>query len=329
MSFNAPSPPDPVATANAQGQMNKDTATWQQELNMVNQTNPYGRMEYRRTGTNPDGSPIFESVTTLNPAEQQLFDTAVGTQQKVGRAAGGLIDNLGDSLTRPPDLNNSALTQQMMGWGNNYMQPLFNQQQSNLDSKLAAQGITEGSEAYNNAQNLQSRNVNNAWTNLFSTVEPMAYQQALQTYQAPIQTLGTLLGLSQPGSFQQSQTPSAQIQPPNYEALVQQNYQSELGNYQNTIAGMFGVGAALAGGWAKASDMRLKHAIEPVGQLYDGTPIYRYMMNGGHGFEIGVMAQEIRHTTPDAVHVHPDGHLMVDYKRATDRAAEIGRSHHG
>jgi hypothetical protein len=254
MSLSAPSPPDPVATADAQQTLNENTAKFQAETNNVNQTNPFGSLTYSQTGTNPDGSPIFSANTQLNAPEQQLFNSDVATQNTMASDANTLAHNLGPALTSAPNLSNADLTNTMMGWQQQYMQPIFNQQQSNLNSQLGAEGITQGSTAYDNAQNLQSRNVDNAFEGAMASDEGQAFNQAATSYQLPIQTLGTLLGESQPGSVSQNltSTPQEQIQPANEEGLVQQDFQSQLQNSQNNLSGIFGIGSALAGGWAKA-----------------------------------------------------------------------------
>lgn len=253
MSLSQPTPPDPTATANAQEALNKQSAIYQAEMNNVDQTTPYGTLTYSQTGTNPDGTPIYSSTTALNPAEQQLFNTDVGTQNTMATDASTLAGNLGNTLTQAPNLGNSALTNQMMDWQQQYMQPIFNQQQSNLNSQLASQGITQGSTAYDNAQNLQARNVDNAYEGAMANDEGQAYQQAAESYELPIQTLGTLLGESQPGSVAGSlvQTPQEQIQPANLESLTEQQYAQQNQIYGNTMSGIFGIGDALAGGWAK------------------------------------------------------------------------------
>lgn len=323
MSLEQPTSPDPQATANAQEGLNKQSAIYQAEMNDVNQTTPYGSLTYSQTGTNPDGTPIYSSSQTLNPAEQQLFNTDVGTQNTMATDASKLAGNLGNSLTSAPNLGNSALTNQMMDWQQQYMQPIFNQQQSNLNSQLAAQGITQGSDAYNNAQNLQSRNVNNAYESAMANDEGQAYNQSAESYQIPIQTLGTLLGESQPGSISQNltQTPQEQIQPANYESLAEQQYAQQNAIYANTMSGIFGIGDALAGGWAKSSDRRLKSDIARVGCLDDGTPIYRFRHVDDGRMEIGLMAQDIAESCPDAIHFDDRGFMMVDYKKATEQAA--------
>src|SRR5574343_1867567 len=42
----APPPPDPLVTAAAQTQSNKETASWQAALNAVNQQTPWGKLTY-------------------------------------------------------------------------------------------------------------------------------------------------------------------------------------------------------------------------------------------------------------------------------------------
>lgn len=332
MSLSAPSPPNPYATAAAQQQTNNQAAIAQQQLNNVNQTTPYGSLTYTQTGTNADGIPIYSATTALNPAEQKLFDTGIGTQTQMAEDASKLATNLGSSLTSAPNLGNNALVNKMMGWQKDFMQPIFNNQNSNLNSQLANQGLAVGSGAYDNAQMQQAMNQNQAYESGMLQDQQTAYNQALQSYEAPIQTLGTLLGESQPGNVGSSltSTPQGSIQPANLESLVQGNYQSQLQNYQNNVNGMFGIPAAVLGGWATSgfkipSDVRLKRDIARVGTLNDGTPIYRYRYLGKPEMHIGVMAQDILGDKPDAVVMGDDGFYRVDYERATD--ASVGTPH--
>lgn len=84
-----------------------------------------------------------------------------------------------------------------------------------------------------------------------------------------------------------------------------------------------GIGSAL-GGLLTLSDERLKEDIEPVGELYDGTNIYRYRYIGDETPRIGVMAQEVEKTNPEAV-TDVGGYKAVDYGRATQYASELAR----
>lgn len=81
-------------------------------------------------------------------------------------------------------------------------------------------------------------------------------------------------------------------------------------------------GASAAGtiiaGLGLLSDRRAKENIEPVGMLFDGTPVYRFNYRGDDITQIGLMSDEV---IPEAVHKDRDGFDRVDYKIATDAAA--------
>jgi hypothetical protein len=83
-------------------------------------------------------------------------------------------------------------------------------------------------------------------------MQPQAFAQALQQYQLPLQTAENLMGAGAPTMPNQSfvQTPTSQIQPPDYQSAVNQQYQAQMANYQNMMKGLFAVPTALAGGWA-------------------------------------------------------------------------------
>lgn len=68
------------------------------------------------------------------------------------------------------------------------------------------------------------------------------------------------------------------------------------------------------------SDQRLKEDILRVGALFDGTPVYRYRYKGHDAFQIGLMAQDVEQTTPDAV-IEINGYKAVNYHTATEKAA--------
>ena len=93
------------------------------------------------------------------------------------------------------------------------------------------------------------------------------------------------------------------------------------------IWGAIGQGAGLAvQGAALLSDARWKEDIKPVGELHDGQPVYsyRYVFDDPAMTRIGLMAQDVEKTNPDAV-IDAGGVKMVDYGRATKYAAELAR----
>lgn len=93
----------------------------------------------------------------------------------------------------------------------------------------------------------------------------------------------------------------------------------------NPFSSIFGAGLGTAGLGLQAaslfSDERLKEDIAPVGKLNDGQTVYSYRYKGDPRPQIGLMAQEVAETHPEAVHVDPEsGFLKVNYAAATANA---------
>jgi hypothetical protein len=252
MSFlSPPSAPDPTQTTARQAALNQAAATAQNKTNMVNQFNPYGGLGYTADPNAPGG---YSANVTLSPQQQQLFNQLYGSQAALGGAGTSLAGNVAGMYGTAPDLSylSGKTGSQMQDLYNTYQAPIFKQQESNLTAQLLNQGLTPGSEAWNNAQNLQARNEANATQSFTMGMEPQAFQQAVTQYQLPLQTTEQLMQAGAPTMPNQSfvQTPTSQIQPPDYQGAVAQQYAAQMANYQNMMKGLFAVPTALAGGWA-------------------------------------------------------------------------------
>jgi hypothetical protein len=99
--------------------------------------------------------------------------------------------------------------------------------------------------------------------------------------------------------------------------LGQQTSGTTQGTQQMSGAQQFGTIAQGIGNLFKISDRRLKEDIEPVGTLFDGTPVYGYRYKGAPAYHIGLLAQDVEKTTPDAV-IEINGYKAVDYHAATE-----------
>ena len=152
-------------------------------------------------------------------------------------------------------------------------------------------------------------------------------QQMLQLeqmkQQLPAQTLALLAQIGVPiaGLGQQSNGTT--------DVTSQMSGADQFGKIAGGLSSLFGSsgsgGATTAGNILKLlpfSDRRVKEDIAQVGALFDGTPVYRFRYIGHEEFQIGLMAQDIEKTTPEAV-----GQLgpfkTVDYKLATDRSLQV------
>jgi len=231
MSFNKPDAPDPTATSNAQMGYNQQAATAQNKTNSYNQSTPFGSVTYVADSSSPSG---YRLVTDTSATGQTLLNTA-----------GNLANSSAGMYSTPFNGNNQAVTDKLNQWSSQYVQPIFNQQSSNLEAQLRNQGLTPGSEAYNNAQNLLARNQGDVTNQFLQQNQQQGFNQALQEYQQPLQTISGLMQAASPGTFQQ--TPNAQIQPANYAGAVQQNYANEMQNYENNMAALGKLGGSVIG----------------------------------------------------------------------------------
>jgi len=248
MSFNKPDAPDPTATSNAQAGFNLQAAQSQNRNNSYDQSNPFSSVNYVPDSSSPSG---YRIVQSLNQGQQGLLDTRTGTQQIAGQTAQDLLRNTQSMYSQAPDFNSAsgAVASKLNDWNAQYLKPIFNQQDSVLEAKLRNQGLQPGTEAYNNAKNLQARNQGDITTNYLTKNQGQAFGQALQEYQAPLQTAGSLFGASAPTAGTYQSPPQATIQPPNYSGAVQSNYENEMKSYNDTwnnIGKLAGAGVGLA-----------------------------------------------------------------------------------
>ena len=84
--------------------------------------------------------------------------------------------------------------------------------------------------------------------------------------------------------------------------------------------------ATIAGGLSNVgnflfSDKNLKEDIAQVGTLFDGTPVYRYRYIDDPAYHIGLIAQDVESTMPEAV-VEIHGFKAVDYFKATEKSVQ-------
>jgi hypothetical protein len=331
---SAPTPPDPAATSAAQTQSNKETALYNYGLNNPNYNTPLGSLSTSVDTSNPN-QPKSTSNITLSPDQQTLLDNQ--SQQSIGLSnlANQLQGRVGTSLDQPlpsqTDINSISKNASDAYYKNEtqYLDPQWNNTQQQLAAQLANQGITQGSEAYNNAHDEYGRQKQQAYTNATNnaiTQGPANAQQlfALTSEQRgqPLNELNALRTGSQvsmptlPG-----QTPS-NAAPTDVSGNINNAYNQQLGIYNSQLAGqnslssgLFGLGGSLgAAGLMKYCDRRLKTNIERIGETKGGVPVYRYKYRGSDHVHMGVMSDEVKHI-PGAVVRMPGGFDAVDYSR--------------
>lgn len=140
-----------------------------------------------------------------------------------------------------------------------------------------------------------------------------AWQNAMMPYQLAQQGAQTLSGLI-PGSGQHTSgtatgTETSTASPSPFSAILG------------------GIGAAAKIYGMMPSDERIKEDIAPIGETYDGQPIYKYRFKGSPQTEIGLLAQDVEQRHPEAVGSIA-GLKTVNYDEAT-REAERPRKASG
>lgn len=253
---SAPAPPDPNVTAAAAAKQNQQTAVTQFGLNAVNQNTPQGSLSYKQIGAWDDGTPRFEANTALNSGEQSVYDTDVSNRQKLGTIGGEAIDRVGGMLAKPVDLSNPATEARTMDLARTRLDPIFGIRRSQLETKLANQGIASGSEAWRNDMDQLGRDENDAYNQILLQGHGQAVSDILAERNQPINEITALQSgsqVSQPGF---ANTPQTQVAPVDYAGLVNNNYQGQMAAYnsqQQRMGGLYGALGSAAGtamgGW--------------------------------------------------------------------------------
>lgn len=325
---STPKAPDPVATAAAQSGMNRDTAQTQQLTNMVNQQGPDGSLTYNKTGDasfiDSNGKtvwvPQYTATTTLSGQQQAIKNQTDAASLNLGTIANEQSAKIRDLLNTPFKADTAEAEARLAELGSARLDPRFAKEDEALRTRLANQGIVEGSAAWKSAMDGLGQSKNDAYNQLYLTGRSQAMQEAYAERNQPLQEISSLLSGSQIQAPQFVNTPQANVAGVDYTGLVNNNYNAQLQASNAKMGGLFGLlGTGLTAG-IKYSDRRLKTDVRRVGRLDNGLPVYAYRMIGSPMTEIGLMADEVEQKIPDAVHQQPNGFKMVDYRAATEAA---------
>lgn len=262
--------------------MNQATALYQAQLNNVNQNTPYGSQTFTQSGGTPanaDGTggtaPTFTSNINLSPAEQTLLNNqqALQTQQQgIGATAlnqARVNQATPYSLGGVPQLASASNISDAEAAGTKdvmrLMQPQMSQNDELLQSQLANQGVTQGSEAYDHA--IQQRQLANNAAYSQAALTGVQAGQALQQealsnnqqgvanytqqYNAPINEYQALQNGVQVQNPTFAPPQSNTVAPTNYLSAVQNAYQGQLNGYNANVSsansmnsGLFGLGGS-------------------------------------------------------------------------------------
>jgi hypothetical protein len=256
---SAPTPPDPVITAQSQAASNSATAQTTQALNMVDQITPDGTLRYTEAGKQivPDGFggtmfvPKYAATQTLSDANQQLYDIGKQTETNIATIGRDQSQRIGSLLGTPVSLGNEATEARLMELGSARLNPEFARQEESLRTRLANSGIRQGSAAWDAEMSRFGQNRNDAFNQLLLTGRGQANQEILTERNQPINEISALLSQSQVSQPDFRQTPSTQVAGVDYTGMVRDNFNAQQNQYNQRMAsnnammgGLFGLASA-------------------------------------------------------------------------------------
>ena len=336
------SAPDPYATAAAQTQSNQQTANYNADLNRVSQYTPYGSSVYTQTGSTSSGAPQYRQDITLAPLAQQELDNELQQNADLSKLGYGLYNQASSTLANPVSTNGlpalsggpnqdfnaatKAASDAVYNQATSRLDPMWQNNQNDLNSALANQGIVQGSDAYNRAQDQLSRNKNDAYNQAAYSAqqaglaaEAQGFGQAAQGAQMdnaaraqglqeqstlatiPLNQLNALRSGTQITNPQFTAVPQSNAAGTDISGDIYKSAQLDAANSNAFMNGLFSLGAAGLS-VAKFSDRRLKRDVQRVGTAPRlRLPLYRFRYLWDDAVHVGVMAQDVLRVRPQAV----------------------------
>lgn len=305
--------------------MNRDTGISQQLLNQTNQNNPWGSVNYGQTGqtsyVDSTGKtvsiPQFTQTTTLSPQQQGIFDQTQQAQSNIAGIAQDQSKMLAGYLNKPFEFNNNDASNWAYDLASQRILPQQHRNEEELRSRLVNAGLRPGTQPWAVEMERQGHANSDQLNQLALTGRGQAFGEALATRNQPINEITALLSGSQVSNPSQMSgpTPQTQVGGVDYTGLVNQNYQAQMASHNAMLGGLFGLAGTAGSAALKFSDRRLKEDVEKVGELDNGLGVFSYRYKAGGPKEIGLIAQDVRKSHPEAVH-RVGGALAVDYGRA-------------
>ena len=260
-----PPPPDPRETSAAQTGTNIGTAIANNSMGMVNQITPDGSLTYAQTGTynytDPYTGKVYElpnytATTQLSEAGQAIKNQNNTTQLNLATTGANQSAFLKDYLGEVWNPDTTAIEGRLNELGSQRLDPRFAQEEDRLRTRLANQGVTAGSEAWNREMSSLGQMKNDAYNQLALQGRGQAFSELQAQRNQPINEISALLSGSQVSN------PNVQMMQPQGAAttdvagLINSNYNQRLSAWeqnnqqrQGLMGGLFGLGAkAISGG---------------------------------------------------------------------------------
>jgi hypothetical protein len=315
---SAPEAPDPRETSAAQTGTSVATALANAALGNVNQVGADGStLNYDQTGsysfTDPYTGksydiPTFTATQQLSDIAQGIYDTNQQTQQNLANIGQDQSSFLQGYMGEPWQADTSDIESHLFDLGANTLDPKFEQQRSDLTTRLSNQGIKLGSAAYDRAMSQMQEGQTSAYNDLALRGRGQAFNELQAQRNQPINEISALMSGSQVSMPNYGINQPSQIPTTDNAGLINNAYMQDLTAWQQDqanrggmLGGLFQLGGTLGSAYITASDERVKTDIKKVGKTDDGQQIYSYRYKSGGPIQMGLMAQEVEKKKPEAV----------------------------
>lgn len=273
---DAPEAPKYEEAARETAAGNKAAAEYAVKANRINQITPYGTLTYDYTPEyDAEGKETGRGWTqteSLSPQAQDTVNRQIALSNQYAQIAGTGLEKARATLENP-ELDVSQLPARAMNVGQtaqdalmSRIDPRFAQQEDQMRTRLANQGITLGSEAYQREMDQLGRQRNDAMMqaalqgiNLDQANRSAALQEQAYMQDRPLNLINALKTGAQVQSpqfqqFAQQQTTAG----PDMLGAAQANYGAQMDAYNaeqaqqgGLMSGLFGIGmAGLGSPWA-------------------------------------------------------------------------------
>jgi hypothetical protein len=257
----APAPPNPVDVSKAQTGTSVATALANTSLQNVNRVGADGStLTYNQTGSSAFTDPYtgvtyqlpqFTATERLSAPAQAIYDTRQGAEQNLATAARNQSGNVVNSMSQPWNPDTSAIEQRIFELGSSTLNPMFERQRGDLETRLANQGIKLGSAAYDRALNEMGNTQNQTYNQLALQGRGQAFGELQSIRNQPLNELSALLSGSQVSMPNYGVNTPAGIPTTDNAGLIEANYGQQMQNWQqdqqnrnSVLGGLFGLGSS-------------------------------------------------------------------------------------
>lgn len=263
---DSPDPPDYAGAAQATAAGNADAARIAASANRVNQYTPWGNLVFSDLGDDR-----WRADTVLSPEQQQQLDAQNELQLGLLNTAGSGLQYANNVLSKP-GVDLAGLPQLAVNAGQtaqdaimSRLDPKFAASEDQLRTRLANQGIGQGTDTYNSELNTFNQGKNDAYTQaalqgmgIGNQSRQQAFQEQSYNQMQPINLINALRTGTQVGTPQfQNVAQQATTAGPDLLGAANAQYGANLGasnarnaGIGNFMGGLFSLGSgALSGGY--------------------------------------------------------------------------------